>query len=285
MDYKRTYDCPPTLTDTQVLDFCKNGYLLLKGVVPQDINRRVFEYLETNTHYEPTEILGFDWFVENVICNAAAAGAVRCLLGRNFGLPVLMSNHRRQCPHQLIGGWHVDGGSRWGPELRDLQVFYYPQETPLEMGPTEVLPGSHLVPNTQRAMAHYGRIRGAASTAAPAGSIFITAYRIWHRATPASGSGIRNMLKYCYWRTEPPVRDWLREPDFDLALANFSGPAAGLGEQFHECYSAAEMFCWLAGEHRHYQVVGGQSWPLPAKRRDLPYGFPQALWPHRERSG
>ena len=31
----RTYDCPATLTDTQVLDFCKNGYLLLEGVVSE----------------------------------------------------------------------------------------------------------------------------------------------------------------------------------------------------------------------------------------------------------
>jgi hypothetical protein len=274
---RRTCDHPPTLTDSQVLEFCRQGYLILPGVVPEEINRRAFAYLETNTHYEPTQILDFDWFQDHVICNPAAAGAVRSLLGPGYGLPVLMSNHRRQCPHEGVGGWHVDGGSRWGPQLNDLQVFYYPQDTPLEMGPTEVVPGTHLVPNTQRAMAHYGRIRGSASTAAPAGTIFLTAYRIWHRATAASGSGIRNLLKYCYWRNAPPARDWLREPDFDLARANFSGPAAGLGEQFHECYSAAEMFCWLAGQHHHYQVTGGQSWPLPAHRNDLPYGFNPAL--------
>jgi hypothetical protein len=45
-------------------------------------------------YYEPTGILKEDWFIENVILNPAAAGAVRCLLGRNFHLPILMSNHR-----------------------------------------------------------------------------------------------------------------------------------------------------------------------------------------------
>ena len=30
----KTHDCPPTLTDRQVLDFCKNGYLMLEAVVP-----------------------------------------------------------------------------------------------------------------------------------------------------------------------------------------------------------------------------------------------------------
>lgn len=191
---RRTCDHPPTLTDSQVLEFCRQGFLMLPGAVPEQINRRAFEYLETDTHYEPTRILDFDWFQDQVICNPTAAGAVRSLLGPGYGLPVLMSNHRRQCPHEGVGGWHVDGGSRWGPQLKDLQVFYYPQDTPVEMGPTEVVPGTHLVPNTQRAMAHYGRIRGSASTAAPAGTIFITCYRIWHRATAAPGSGIRNLL-------------------------------------------------------------------------------------------
>src|SRR5579872_4692343 len=113
MEGMKTCDCAPTLTDSRVTEFCKTGYILLPGVVPQETNRRVMEYLETNPHPEPTEILGFDWFVEHVICNPQAAGAVRSLLGRNFHLPVLMSNHRRQCPAPLTGGWHVDGGSRW----------------------------------------------------------------------------------------------------------------------------------------------------------------------------
>lgn len=277
MGTRKTYTGVPTLTDTQILEFCKQGYLLLPGIVPEEINRRVTAYLDTNPHLEPTEILDCDWFVENVILAPQAIGAVRSLLGRNVHLPILMSNHRRQCPHPLTGGWHVDGGSRWGPQLHDLQVFYYPQDTPPELGPTELVPGSHLVPSTQRAMAHYGRIRGAVSAASPAGSIFITAYRIWHRAGSAPGAGLRNMLKYVYWRTEAPQRDWILEPEFDLALACYNGPAAPFGEQFHECYSAAEMFCWLCGQYEHFQVAGGQGWPLPARRNDTPYGFPAAL--------
>ena len=31
----RTYDCKPTLTDRQVLEFCKRGFLMLEGVVPE----------------------------------------------------------------------------------------------------------------------------------------------------------------------------------------------------------------------------------------------------------
>ena len=31
----KTFDCTATLTDSQVLEFCKTGYLLLESVVPE----------------------------------------------------------------------------------------------------------------------------------------------------------------------------------------------------------------------------------------------------------
>jgi hypothetical protein len=277
------HDCEPTLRDRQVLEFCQTGFLVLEGVVPEAINRRAFDYLGTKTHYEPTEILCEEWFIENVILNPAAAGAIRSLLGRGFHLPVLMSNHRVQAPAPAVGGWHVDGNSKFGPELNYLQVFYYPQDTPLEFGPTELLPGSHHVFMQQRAMGHLGSLRGVYRSAAAAGTIFITAYQIWHRRGSATGHGTRNLLKYFYWRTEPPKRDWIIEPEFDFATADFQGPGMAFGEQFTNAMATAEMFCWLCGHHNQFQVLGGQSWPLPAKRLGAPYGFPAGLGaaPHR----
>ena len=50
-------------------------------------------------------------------------------------------------------GWHHDGDSHYGPEVEILQVMYYPQSTPLEKGPTEVLPGSHFLPDSESANA------------------------------------------------------------------------------------------------------------------------------------
>lgn len=273
---KKLYDCDATLTDTQVLDFCKNGYLLLEGVVPDEVNRKSMAHCDEESFYEPTSILQQDWFLEHVICNRAAAGAVRSLLGADFHLPVLMSNHRFTAPGPAQG-WHVDGNFKFGPELNNLQVFYYPQDTPLEMGPTQVMPGSHLVRNKARFMAHLDGIRGMVSTTAPAGSIFITAYQIWHRRGPASGEGLRNLLKYFYWRTEPPQRDWVVEEDFDFATVEYSPSFNASGEQFRMDVKVAEMFLWLCGKHDRFQNLGGQSWPLPGHRNDLPYGLPKGL--------
>ena len=262
---QKTYDCVPTLTDDQVLEFCKQGFLLLEGVVPDEINRRTFEYLEKNTYYEPTEILRENWFFENVILNTQAAGAIRSLLGTNFGLPILMSQHRVECPN-TAQGWHRDASSKFGPELTTAQVFYYPQNTPVELGPTEILPGSHL--SYARQIGHYGSIRGAFKTTAPAGTIFITVYSIWHRRAASTAKGMRHMLKYNYWRTVSPERDWMREPDFDFDSANY-GPNR---------LQSAQMFYWLCGKASQYHWVGGQAWPLRHSRGSnyKPYGSPSA---------
>ena len=149
------YDCEPTLSDTQVLEFCKKGFLVLKGVVPEETNKKTVEFLKENQSLEPNGLLDETWFVDNVIKNPAAAGAVRSLLGRDFGLPNLVSNHRIVCP-QPAQEWHVDSGSKFGPPLDYLQVFYYPQDCPKEAGPTEVLPG---VPSLLHATDPHGSLR------------------------------------------------------------------------------------------------------------------------------
>jgi hypothetical protein len=270
----QTYNCTPTLTDTQVLEFCKNGFLMLKGVVPEAINQRTVTYLDQNTHYEPTEILDEAWFVENVILNKEAAGAVRSLLGQNFALPILMSNHRVKTPAPAQG-WHRDGGSQFGDELNYLQVFYYPEECTIDLGPTELLPGSHFLFSHSPFMGHYGNIRGAYKAVAPAGSIFLTIYSIWHRRSVSVAEGLRNLLKYNYWRTAMPQRDWIHEPDFDFATTDYSlRGAPTFRPQFHDGYDAARMFFWLCGRANEFKVMGGQGWPMPGKFRQTPYGFP-----------
>ena len=50
----KTFDCTATLTDSQVLEFCKTGYLLLESVVSEEVNRLSVEYCDQDEYYEPT---------------------------------------------------------------------------------------------------------------------------------------------------------------------------------------------------------------------------------------
>lgn len=191
-------------------------------------------------------------------------------------MPIMLGNHRVQTPAPAQG-WHRDGGSRHGPELHYLQVFYYPQECTMEMGPTELLPGSHFLFSMATYMGHYGNIRGAVRATAPAGSIFLTVYSIWHRRSVSTVSGLRNLLKYNYWRTVPPERDWVINPDFDVATADYRLGGPTFRQQFQDCCDAAEMFFWLCGKADVFRLMGGTGWPMPANHDealDRPYGFP-----------
>ena len=278
-----TYDCEPTLDDEQVIQFCANGFLMLERIVPEDINRMTLGFVERHSSGQPIELMEEDWFVENVIQHPIAAGAVRSLLGKDFALPNLMANHRVECP-QPAQEWHTDGGTKYGPELNYLQVFYYPQDCPREMGPTELLPGSHFLHHRRNDLPRYGGIRGSYHAVAPAGSIFLTVYSIWHRRSGSEAKGVRNNLKYNYWRTTPPTRDWVIDPGFDLAMADFSiGHAQDavtptFRDQFRDCRDAAGLYAWLCGTYDRFHLAGGQGWPLPPHRwRGGPYGVPAGL--------
>ena len=37
------HECDATLTDSQVLSFCQDGYMMLDGVVPDEINQRTMD--------------------------------------------------------------------------------------------------------------------------------------------------------------------------------------------------------------------------------------------------
>ena len=77
MGLNRGFDCNRPLSDRRVVDFCRNGYLKFDGVVPDDVNRRVVEFLDRPDSPQPDEILKGDWFVDAVIKNSRATGAAR----------------------------------------------------------------------------------------------------------------------------------------------------------------------------------------------------------------
>ena len=179
-----------------------------------------------------------------------------------------MANHRVECPAPALN-WHQDGGSIMTPRLDYLQVFYYPEATPREMGPTEILPGSHLHRGYGGYLSRLRSLNQSVLTISPPGTIFLTVYSIWHRRSASTGTGIRNNLKYNYWRTAEPCRDWIADPDF-----NFSGP----NNEFPVfTVRGAQMLAWLCGEQ--WQHLGGASWPcfshlvLDADQPGLPQGL------------
>lgn len=275
-----TFDCDPTLTDSQVLEFCREGYILLPGVVSAEANDKSCAYLEgrlepdpvwlpdgwtkadvdrvRETH-EPTTIFLEEWFIQDVLLNPQLTGLMRSLLGPNVGMPILASHHATQCP-QEAQGWHHDADHVFGPELEFVEVFYFPQDTPDELGPTEIAPGTHIGKHN-RDIDESGVL-----ASGPAGTLGIHHQSIMHRRGASTASGMRHMLKYNYWRTNPPVKDWISEPDFDPARAFYGG--------HNTARFAAHMYAWLCGRGDDFYLIGGQAWPWRSEQQIRPsYGY------------
>ena len=276
----RTFDCEPTLNDSQVVDFCREGHTLLHGVVPDDINQRTCKYLEgrlpanpswipegmTNedlerirTSHAPSTILLEDWFLEHVLLNPKVSGAIRSLLGRNVGLPVLVSDHRCECP-QEAQRWHHDADHVFGPELNFVEVFYFPQDTPADLGPSEIAPSTH-IRDTRDNPPESGVL-----SEGPAGTVGIHHQSILHRRGRSTRTGTRHMLKYSYWRTVPPERDWILDPGFDPHTADYGG--------HNVARYVAHIHYWLCGKTDEVRLIGGQGWPKRNDNDIAPrYGF------------
>ena len=201
-------DIQPTLNDKQVFDFIHNGYIILESVVAEDFNAeclalppgRLTDFIQSNP------------FRQNVLLHPEVAGVARSLLGADFTVPTSAHNHLFEHPHQGQT-FHSDGLTELGYGITHLQCYYYPQVVEIEDGPTMIVPGSHQRLVDREAIAHYGNISGQISITAPAGTVVMAHYGIWHKAGPKINQKRRSMIKFSFFRTQPPKRDWVRESD------------------------------------------------------------------------
>ena len=168
----------------------------------------------------------------------------------------------------------------WGPELNYIEIFYFPQDTPVSAGPTEIAAGTHfgqvtlepeeerrkrLRPEFENVFSEDGLDRVLCD--GPAGTIVVHHKSVLHRRAEVTESRRRHMLKWHFWRTSPPTRDWIPQPGFDLQTA-FYGPREV--NRF-----VAHMLFWLWGMADDFRIVGSQGWPDSNENQIHPsYGFP-----------
>ena len=133
-----------------------------------------------------------------------------------------------------------------------LQVFYYPSGATKEMGPTDIVPGTHMSAARGAMLGRIKSLKISKLMTSPPGSIFLTVYSILHRRSNSTYPGVRDNLKYNYWRTTEPRRDWAFDPDFNFSWLSIKArPMFGADQ--------AKMFAWLCGEE--WEHMGGQAWP------------------------
>ena len=204
-------DSTSLLNDEQMRKFLSNGFVKLETRLPKHFHERIYEQTEEVFEKDGNpgnNILPRVPELGKIFSDPAVVGGLTSVLGPDYVMHVHRHPHVNRGPNEG-GGWHKD--SYWGfrkirsHRTRWAMIFYYPQDTPLEKGPTGVIPGTHCSEGrceNEKDEQHLP-ITGEAGTCA------LVHFDLWHRAYPNTLSQMRYMMKFQFTRmSEPVVPAW-----------------------------------------------------------------------------
>jgi hypothetical protein len=254
------------LTDEQVLAFVNHGYHLVEpapGMYPAGLHERVLADLDAAVAAKKgmgNSVLDSVPALHEIYGHPAVRGALMSLLGPDMRMNPHRHCHIIQPKHMHSQGWHQDGTNVRHHQVWCVLAMYYPQDVPAEMGPTAILPGSHLRNAPTDRMANYTNIRGARFLTVKAGTVAITHYDLWHAGTLNRTDRPRYMLKFLFDRKSPPTLgepSWNHDPATAAGLARgkfaeMVGPITHYGSDYYKEWELRRcMWEWLLGKSGH----------------------------------
>lgn len=181
------------LTAKQMADFAVNGYLTLDEIVPPEYNERAYNEMRkyesgTAAYWTESEV------IQEIFNLPQVKGALQSFVGVN---PVYDHSfmHIVRAQHHKGQFYHADSVIDTRPFAYDIQAFYFAHDAPDEMGPTLVLPGSHLRKVSNGSIARYKNIVGQRRLVSKAGTIGFLHHGIWHCAQPNFTDRTRYVFK------------------------------------------------------------------------------------------
>jgi hypothetical protein len=206
------------LTSVQMAEFVHNGFLKFDAMVPKDICKELYTFIDTQSH--PRAVAPSPFFSafpeDHPLMRAysvpALRGAIESILGPN-------PSYDHHAAHRTAAGakWqqalHQDAeyDTRFGSF--DIQISIFPQDTPREMGGTRFLPGSHFRRVYESEPGRYRNVRGMIQCECEAGTVVLWHHNLWHGAQPNHTDINRYMVKL---RLNPTVRQQLLWDTRDL---------------------------------------------------------------------
>jgi hypothetical protein len=201
------------LDDAAMRRFIIDGYLVLKPEFPREFHDRVGQRLEkVLAGGNPgNNLLPRVPDLQQVIDHPAVHGALQSILGADYYLHLHRHVHDNP-PGSKGQSFHKDSlyNSRYAVDekrrhhrTRWLMLFYYPQDTPVELGPTAILPRSQYL--------NVARPEGVEELplCGEAGTVTLVHYDLLHRGMPNTSDRMRYMAKFLFTRmTEPQAPTW-----------------------------------------------------------------------------
>ena len=210
------------LSDAQMRHFIVNGYVTVTTDLPAQFHDAIYE--KTVSVFDKEGNPGNNLLpripeIQRVFDDPNVSGALTSLLGPDY----YMQPHRHphyNPPGSGGQGLHQDGGKRWSHHTRRLLVFYYPQDTPIELGPSGVVPMSHYFSTSEGS-----GVSPEQPIVGEAGTVAFANYDLWHRAMPNSSEKKRYMMKFLYARMSEPQEATWENKESDWANGTSVGPA------------------------------------------------------------
>lgn len=215
------------LSDDQVADFVINGYHIVEPQFTPEFHAGVYDELQALPTNPGDDINKAVPKIDEVYEHPAVVGALASLLGSDYTRAAHRHCHRNH-PGTRSQQWHQDslnipmltnGHGREPENVKSVLVMYYPQDVSSTMGPTALIPGSHLFLAAGDRNASHGNFRDQIVAAVPAGSVLILHYDIWHAGTANTSDQVRYMVKYLFERaSESSEPSWDHDPANDVHI-------------------------------------------------------------------
>ena len=210
---------PILLTDEAMQRFIREGYVTVQSALPKSYHDAMYARLEP---LEEDGLVGHNNLLPMVpelsalLDEPVVRGALLSILGPDYYLHFHRHDHVNHPEHvQPMTPWHLGDGrlhkdgerhahymvdGRRHHATRFAMLFYYPQDTTLDMGPTGIVPRSQYLPrdvlNEDDRIALPGK----------AGTVMIVHFDIAHGRYGANTTDAnRHMVKFLYTRNLDPV--------------------------------------------------------------------------------
>lgn len=197
------------LSDEQMQRFVAHGFVELRTTVGDNFHREIRDRLEALTEGNVRKSPGNNLLplvprLVEVLEDPAVRGALTSVIGHQYAVHQYRAIHTN-VPGSVAQAFHKD--NYWGYRRRVrnhrprwVMLMYYPQDTPVELGPTAVIPGSQY--QTRRPDANVLLDRPGVLGA---GGCVLMHYDLWHRKMKNLSNHNRYMVKFQFARMQQPL--------------------------------------------------------------------------------
>jgi len=222
---------PILLNDEQMREYIANGYVILRPSVPNEVHRMIdekFDFIDKNEFNPGNNIIPRIPELDLILGSPEVRGGLISVLGENY----LIHPHRywhmlppgedplskEEVTEKVFNNCHQD---QYSPSsqprshrTRYARIMYYSHDTPVEIGPTHVLPGTQYHDTfTDEDRDRVRPVHG------DAGLVFLSHFDIGHSAGVNLLNRRRNMIKFIFMRAEEP-----QHPSWDTENSEWCPP-------------------------------------------------------------